>query len=85
MSDLFGPIPITLGDLIKCAKSELAKRGAFYPRMVTLKRMTQKAADREIAMMREIVRFLESLHAMGMPLDATDLTAEAVFKKGPNP
>lgn len=37
-----------------CAKREADKRESFYPRWVAAGKMSQKTADREIALMRAI-------------------------------
>jgi hypothetical protein len=58
---------ITIADMIACATAELHKRRAAYPRLVEIRRMTQAACDREIAVQAEIVRFLEAKKAKGAP------------------
>ena len=50
----------TLPDLIACAKSELQMRRRTYPTCVTQGRMEEGEAQREIALMREIVTNLEA-------------------------
>jgi hypothetical protein len=45
--------------LVAAAKRELGFRERVYPRRVEAGKMTQKNADEEIALMREIVRVLQ--------------------------
>jgi len=45
-------------DLIACAERELRLRVRVYPRWVAAGRMTQALADREIALMCEVIAFL---------------------------
>ncbi len=55
MTDLFAP---TIDDQIACVEREIRKRGSVYPRMVANKQMPQDRADREIALMREVLQTL---------------------------
>ena len=50
---------ISLEEMISCAKRELAYRRRTYPTLVARNRMSGQEADREIAAMRAILRFLE--------------------------
>jgi hypothetical protein len=50
---------ITLGEMITCAKRELALRKKVYPAWVQGLRMEGRDAEREIQRMAAIVRFLE--------------------------
>lgn len=54
MSDLI----YTRKQLAECATRELHKRRDNYPKWVADRRMTQKTADEQIAMMEEIYRLL---------------------------
>lgn len=60
MGDLLGDLPINIGDMIGCVQREINMRVKVYPRWVALGRMTQDQADREIAVMRAILRWLVS-------------------------
>ena len=42
------------GQLAECAEREVTMREKVYPRLVDARKMSQKTADREIAMMRAI-------------------------------
>ena len=50
---------ITLSEMIACAKREVAWRIRTYPHWVARNKMSGEEADREIAAMRAILRFLE--------------------------
>jgi hypothetical protein len=58
MPDLFPP---TLDELIACADREVRYREKVYPRMIANGRMTQRRADREITLMREIAAELRNM------------------------
>ena len=45
---------ITTADKIKCLRREIAMRKNVYPKWIESGRMTQEAADREIAVMQAI-------------------------------
>jgi hypothetical protein len=55
MPDLFPP---TLDELIRCAEREVRYRESVYPRMIANGRMTQRRAEREIALMQAIAEHL---------------------------
>ena len=57
MSDLFPP---NLAEQIACIEREIAMRLRVYPRQIANGRMTQRKADREIALMRAVLATLES-------------------------
>jgi hypothetical protein len=65
MPDLLSDIPtgITIRDEIRCAERELAQRRKVYPRLVYLGKMTQGAADREVAVMNAILNRLRTIGA----------------------
>lgn len=64
MPDLFSPASeITIGDMIGCAKRELALRKSAYPRFVLKDRMTPEAATRELALMAAILAHLVAYEA----------------------
>ena len=44
-----------LDDIVKCLDRELRLRRRVYPGRVMTKRMTQKAADREIAIIQQLL------------------------------
>jgi hypothetical protein len=52
MSDL---LPITLDDQIAAVEREIAMRGRVYPRQVFNRKMTQRQADREIAVLASLI------------------------------
>lgn len=54
-------LPVTLSEEIYCVERELKLRERVYPRFVANKRMTQERADREIELMRSVLRRLKSL------------------------
>jgi hypothetical protein len=58
MSDL---LPITLDDQIAAVEREIAMRGRVYPRQVFNRKMTQRQADREIALMIAVLASLIGL------------------------
>lgn len=60
MSELFPP---TLDDQIASVEREIAQRLRVYPRQVAAERMTQAAADRELARMRAVLSTLQGLGA----------------------
>lgn len=47
-------MPFSARDLCNEAGRELAQRGRVYARLVAQNKLTQKAADRQIAMMQQI-------------------------------
>jgi hypothetical protein len=53
MTDLF---PISIEQKIACLEREIKLREDFYPRWVAARRMTQETAERELAVMREILQ-----------------------------
>jgi hypothetical protein len=59
MADLFWSQPVTLADMLGCAKRELAMRENVYPRWVAAGKMTQQKADLELRYMRAIVSYLD--------------------------
>ena len=62
MSDLFGgptPQDVSVDEQITCVKREIAMRERVYPRWVDGGRMTQKAADTELLLMRAVLLTLE--------------------------
>lgn len=50
-----GEISISLEDQIRCVAREIAMRKRIYPRWVNTGRMTREEADREIALMQEVL------------------------------
>jgi hypothetical protein len=52
ISDL---LPITLDDQIAAVEREIAMRGRVYPRQVFNRKMTQRQADREIAVLASLI------------------------------
>jgi hypothetical protein len=52
---------IPLEHQLRCAQRELRLRRQVYPKLVDERRMTQKAADHEIALMQAIVHTLEEV------------------------
>jgi len=63
--------PITLMDQIHCVERELKYRRQVYPRLIYTGKMKQGAADREIAVMTEILVTLKRLHAEGSATSAS--------------
>jgi predicted transcriptional regulator len=57
---------ITLDDQIACVAREIAFRLRCYPKWVHDKRMTQDAADREIATMKAVLNNLRDLQRAGV-------------------
>ncbi len=55
---------ITNEDKLKCVKRELAMRRNVYPKWVVSGRMKQEQADREIAVMAEVVEDYERRPAL---------------------
>jgi hypothetical protein len=55
MTELF---PITIEDQIACVNREISMRKNAYPRFVANKQMTQEKADRELAVMSEVLTTL---------------------------
>lgn len=58
-ADLFAGQPVSLQDMLGCARRELAMRERAYPGWVARKRMTQEKADQELRYMRAIVTHFE--------------------------
>ena len=52
--------PITLADQCRCVEREIKMRESVYPRWVASGKMSQGRADREIAMMRAVLKTLEA-------------------------
>jgi hypothetical protein len=52
---------IPLEHQLRCAQRELRWRRQVYPRLVATRRMTQQAADHEIACMEAIIHTLEGV------------------------
>lgn len=60
MTDLFGgDLPITRASQIKEVAREISQREHVYPRWVAAGKMTQVAADRQIAIMRAVLATLQ--------------------------
>lgn len=57
--DLFPDAPLPRRMLIDCVQREINLRVYVYPARVAAKRMTQKKADIEIRMMREVLKMLK--------------------------
>jgi hypothetical protein len=57
---------ITIRDQIVCVDREITFRLRCYPKWVCDKRMTQEAADREIATMRAVLANLRDLERAGV-------------------
>lgn len=53
-------MPFTNGEKRACAEREVKQRNRVYPRLVENGRMTKEAAEREIAMMKEIAEDYET-------------------------
>jgi hypothetical protein len=53
----------TTEELIRCAGRELGLRRSTYPKWVRVGRLTQEAADREIALMDAIYARLKELRS----------------------
>jgi len=58
-------LPITLDDQIAAVKREIAMRERVYPREIGNGRMTQKLADRELALMQAVLNTLTELASGG--------------------
>ena len=56
-------LPITLDDEIAAVRREIAMREHVYPRQVSAGRLRQTAADRELALMRAVLRTLLTLRS----------------------
>ncbi len=63
MADLLGgnEPAITLDDCKRCVTRELAMRRKVYPRWTAAGKMTKGDADREIAVMEEVLRHLNEV------------------------
>jgi hypothetical protein len=62
MSELFPP---SAEDLVQCIRREIALREQVYPRRVADRRMSQRLADRELLLMRAVLKTLERSKAEG--------------------
>lgn len=51
--------PFMMDELIECAEREVRMREYVYPGRVKSQKMSQQKADRELALMRAIVRELQ--------------------------
>jgi hypothetical protein len=60
VADLFGDQPVSLQDMLGCARREVEMRERVYPRWVALSKMTQERSIQELRFMRAIVRYLEA-------------------------
>lgn len=58
VADLLSDLPISNADMIGCVQREIGMRKKVYPRWVEIGRMTQDQADREIAIMEMVLRWL---------------------------
>lgn len=56
-------MPITIEDQIACVRREIGFRQRLYPRWVKQEKLTQAAADRELAMMQAVFQTLVDLGA----------------------
>lgn len=61
MSDLFGADPVTVQDMLGCARRELAMRRKVYPRWQATGKMKADDAERETRVMGAIVDHFEKL------------------------
>jgi hypothetical protein len=59
VSDLFAGEPVTLQDMLGCARRELHMRESVYPRWVASGKLKQEKADQELRLMRAIVAHFE--------------------------
>lgn len=55
------PARVSLGDQIKCIQREIGMRETVYPRLVNNGKMSQKAADKELAAMKAVLETLRWL------------------------
>ena len=61
MSDLFPQAPISTEALVECVDREIGFRRRVYPRHVAAGKLTQDAADRQLALMEAVrARVVES-------------------------
>lgn len=70
--DLFGesgPSTFTLGDQIRCVERELAMRKSAYPRWIARGKILAAVAEREIAVMEQVLRTLRALDDQQLPLE----------------
>jgi hypothetical protein len=58
-------VPISIDDQVEAARREVRQRERVYPRFIANGKMTQAAADREVARMKAIVKTLEDVAAAG--------------------
>lgn len=52
---------VPLSDQVDCVRREIAQRRRVYPRLIERGKMTQVAADREIARMEAVLASIEKL------------------------
>ena len=57
------PSPFTPAQLAACCHREVGKRRGFYPKLVTMNKMSQAEADQEIAKMAAAAAHFEALAA----------------------
>jgi hypothetical protein len=57
---------ISTAELIACVEREIKLRQQVYPNRVLTRRMRQKTADRQIAMMRQILEILREIEKAEM-------------------
>lgn len=55
-------------ELAECARRELVQRQRVYPRLIASGRMSEMEAERQLAMMREILRILRERAQPGLGL-----------------
>jgi hypothetical protein len=63
---------VTILDKLACIRREIAYRERVYPRLITNKKMSQAAADREIAVMKVIEADYSrsaKMHQPELPID----------------
>jgi hypothetical protein len=59
MNDLLSPLPVPIAEQVAEIKREIALRQRVYPRWVGLGKLTQRAADRQIAVMQAVLAKLQ--------------------------
>lgn len=59
--------PVTIDRQIQAARRELGMRRGAYPRFVAIGKMSQQAADGEIAAMQAIIETLERVRSEQRP------------------
>lgn len=60
MADLFAKEPVSLQDMLGCARRELAMRKKVYPGWVLRGKMERDEADKELRFMEAIVAHFEA-------------------------